>query len=276
MKISCPQLGHAGRLGNQLFQIAATLGLAETYGATIQFPPWDYEPFFSVPKRLFGDIDADAVDMRTLLPHIDERARDYAQDYNLFSDVEEQIRRWFDPSDYAREVLSDERFNWVDDLPKPVLAIHVRRGDLVAELPGIAAYHPLRPMSYYDEALKIHQAYPNPHRSILIFSDDIPWCREAFAKYKDEEIHFFEGGESRFREFEPEHATQPITDWIDFQVMAKCYRFIIGNSTFAWWAAFNSYSDCVIYGTPWFGPALDYIDASLMFPPLWIELNYAT
>ena len=46
MKISFSQLGKHGRLGNQLFQIASTLGMAEKYGAEVVFPSWSYENYF--------------------------------------------------------------------------------------------------------------------------------------------------------------------------------------------------------------------------------------
>src|SRR6266498_2453805 len=46
---SFSQLSKHGRLGNQLFQVAATLGMAEKYGATAAFPPWKYEQYFETP-----------------------------------------------------------------------------------------------------------------------------------------------------------------------------------------------------------------------------------
>ena len=49
MIISFSQLGKYGRLGNQLFQVASTMGLAEKHGAQVTFPAWEYEQYFETP-----------------------------------------------------------------------------------------------------------------------------------------------------------------------------------------------------------------------------------
>lgn len=267
MKISCPQLGNAGRLGNQLFQVAATLGIADKHDAEIQFPPWDYQPFFRIPENLFGTIDPDAVPVTEFVSHIDPRARDYLQDFNLFKDVMGTLNlSWFWPSRINDEIV--RQYRWVANLPRPITAVHVRRGDLATE--DIGHLHPLRPMAYYHEA--IAQAKYRGYASLVFFSDDIPWCIDAFSGIKD--ALFFKGGSSRT----PEHLRQPnepFDDWIDLTVMAWCDNFIISNSTFAWWAAMLSGSMDVTYSVPWFGPGLDYIDADLMFPPEWKRIDVA-
>lgn len=267
MKISCPQLGHAGRFGNQLFQVAATLGIADAHDAEIQFPPWDYQPFFRIPENLFGPIDADAIPVTEFVPHMDERAKIYLQDYNLFKDVlGTLLLQWFWPSRLNDEIL--RQYRWVSLLPRPILAVHVRRGDLVTE--DIGAYHPLRPISYYYKAIG---RYAKQYGSILFFSDDIPWCIETFPDLiADGDTFFFKGGASRT----PEHLrlpNEPFNDWVDLMVMSWCDKFIISNSTFAWWAAMLSGTMDVTYSRPWFGPNLNYIDESLMFPPEWRRID---
>jgi len=49
MIISFSMLGSHGRLGNQLFEVASTLGMAERYGARAAFPEWKYEEYFETP-----------------------------------------------------------------------------------------------------------------------------------------------------------------------------------------------------------------------------------
>ena len=44
--ITYSKLGRKGNLGNQLFQIASTVGMAEKYGHDYFFPKWDYAAFF--------------------------------------------------------------------------------------------------------------------------------------------------------------------------------------------------------------------------------------
>ncbi|NCZ71051.1 MAG: hypothetical protein EBY80_12975, partial [Actinobacteria bacterium] len=48
-------LGRNGRLGNQLFQIAGTIGRAHRAGnhENAVFPPWEYARYFSIPNHHF-------------------------------------------------------------------------------------------------------------------------------------------------------------------------------------------------------------------------------
>src|ERR1700722_13371875 len=42
-------LGEMGRFGNQLFQIAATIGIARRNGCSFVFPIWPYARYFEFP-----------------------------------------------------------------------------------------------------------------------------------------------------------------------------------------------------------------------------------
>jgi hypothetical protein len=55
MSVFFSQLGRLGRLGNQLFQIAATMSLAMSKGDTYIFPKWNYERYFNL-HNCFSDI----------------------------------------------------------------------------------------------------------------------------------------------------------------------------------------------------------------------------
>jgi hypothetical protein len=275
--IVCSKLGHLGRLGNQLWELASTAGIAATLGETRGFPDWDYRPYFSVPDRVFpAELKGTEAADTGLVSHIDERARGYLQDYGLFRHIEEDIRKWFQPSGLALSILHEEGHLWLTEMPRPILSVHVRRGDNVPGAdPGVKhkeRYHPLRPLSYYTQAIEMLEGEFN---SIVVFSDDPDWCRQAFNLYEKEyEVGYFEGV-PRTKEHLPEYKTEPVLDWIDLFVMTYCDRHIIGNSTYAWWGAFLSADPSPIYPSPWFGPMLDYIDASLMFPPNWVKVSHA-
>lgn len=259
-------LGNAGRLGNQLHQIAATVGLARARRAEPRFPKWSYQPFFSVPDEMFVN-DLHGVDAADLATHIDARTRVYLQDYGLWKDVENEIIEYFRPSKLAWETLTDQADFWV--LGRPILSVHVRRGDNVQKndpgTPNKHLYHPLRPMSYYQEALQRVRATVG---SIAVFSDDIEWCKERF------DADYFHHGVARPKEHEAAYTTAPVLDWIDLQLMAACDKHIISNSTYAWWGAFLSRNPQPIYPWPWVGPNLHFVDASLMFPPDWIRIEH--
>ena len=75
MIISFSKLGNHGRLGNQLFQIASTMGLAEKYGAQAAFPAWAYEEYFETPLP-HGDMQTTVVEERFFHHHNWEIAGD--------------------------------------------------------------------------------------------------------------------------------------------------------------------------------------------------------
>lgn len=266
--VTFPLLGQSGRLGNQLWQIASTIGIARATNREPRFPDWSYRPWFSMPDAWFGSCRGglEAVDLAT---HLDSRCRDYLQDYSLWRAVAGEVITVFAPSPLAVAVL--DGYSEFNALPRPRLSVHVRRGDNVpgqdAGTPDKHNYHPLRPMSYYDAAYKI--AAGDGFASIAVFSDDPDWCRLNMAG------DYFHEGVARPKEHEPGYKTAPVLDWIDLFLMARCDRHIIGNSTYAWWGAWLAGDERTVYPAPWFGPKLRYIDASLMFPDTWRRLAHA-
>jgi len=88
---------------------------------------------------------------------------------------------------------------------------------------------------YYNRALayiesKVQIDY------ILVFSDDIGWCK---ANFSDPRIKFIEG--------------QP--DYMDMYAMSGCNYNIIANSSFSWWSAYLNENENKIVCAPsgWFG-----------------------
>ena len=265
--IAYPSLSQTGRLGNQLWEVASTYGLASARGDVPSFPVWDYQEFFSCPDEWFvtpcvGELATD------LVPHLDPRSRAYLQDFNLFKDVQGEVRNFLRPSLKADEILASYglgRFN-------KRISVHIRRGDNVTHPQG---YHPLRSWDYYRSALDL----VDPDGSIIVFSDDPSWCEEHFERETGRKpVQFFEAGGPRPREYVDrlEYENAPVLDWIDLQLMAECDEHILSNSTYAWWGAFLSANMSPIYPSNWFGWRLPYIDASLMFPEGWREVNDPT
>lgn len=271
--IGFSRLGRCGRLGNQLWQIASTAGIAHTLGQDVILPDWDYRPYFNVPDEFFPTSPGPRgyekswreANHTALVEHMDPRCREYLQDYHLWEEIVDQVWDWFQPSELAQERLAEE---WFTDLDRPVLSIHIRRGDN-AKAPN--NNHPLRPWSYYEAAF---ERMRGKFTSIAVFSDDPDWCRDAFAGYEVEYPIAFFVGTPRKKEHEVGYATDQFADWIDLQLMSLCDRHIIGNSTFAWWGAFLSHDPAPIYPVPWFGTDLQYIDASLMMPESWAGIDH--
>jgi len=79
--VSYRELGRVGRLGNALYEFAATVGTAFRLGGVPQFnADWTHRPYFDVPDGLFAD-DFGALESCTevteLVPEIDLRERHY-------------------------------------------------------------------------------------------------------------------------------------------------------------------------------------------------------
>ncbi len=269
MTITYPNLGQAGRLGNQLWEIAATIGIADALNQEASFAPWDYQPFFSVPSRLFGnEVGTPATGH---VPWMDDRAKPYLQDYRLIREVEWVVKEYFAPSPLAEATLAHADFDWFHRLPRPRTALHVRRGDNVTHPVG---YHPLRSIEYYQRSLL---ELPEV-ASVVVFSDDAAWCRAHLPQELGRTLHFFDGV-ARPREYvdRQRYLDAPVLDWIDLLLMAKCEQHVISNSTYAWWGAYLSQDPQPIYPSNWFGWRVsEYTDASLMFPPQWLEVHDAT
>lgn len=105
--------------------------------------------------------------------------------------------------------------------------LHIRRGDYV----GKSEFHYLQGPEYYLKA--IQEVQPT---KILIFSDDIQWCKQQpwlsslsnveFVDEKDEIRSLF--------------------------LMASCKEgAILANSTFSWWGAMLSGAPKVVYPSKW-------------------------
>lgn len=101
----------------------------------------------------------------------------------------------------------------------PIIAVHVRRGDYV---------HRKRARDLLLVCTKnyflrsVTRALADTGcRHVLVFSDDIPWCKRELGL--DGDVTFID---------------ERIGAHEQFLIMSRCQHFIISNSTFSWWAAF--------------------------------------
>jgi hypothetical protein len=281
-KITFDRFGEAGRLGNQLWQLVATIGIARKRGFQPIFRHWEYRPFFSFPgefwpehlRTTFSDAGVSQSYREKYVPHLDERARIYLQDYSLFADIADEVREWVQPSPKARESL-DRSLASMPDL-SDVVSLHVRRGDTLTTPPGTATVCSMR---YYQQAVR---KFPDDQR-FLVVSDDIEWCKEHLPNELDRDLMFATGGQVRPPDADREAYLDagPI-DWPDLQLMSMCRGgSIMSNSSYAWWAAFASGNEQVYYPDGWFGYVLHkdgdgWVDTALMFPDNWEQLYNPT
>lgn len=224
--ITFSRLGRMGNLGNQLFQVASMVGLSIKYNQDLRLPAWNYKRFFKW-KNLISEKSGGFRVLAEKDYHYneDQWAPLFHGDWDVSGWLQTE-KMWEHCKDYIKEL-----FEWDDHFKAQVLsgvpildfstaiAISVRRGDYVGN-----PNYDLLPVSYYMQALM--QEFPDwMDRQILIFSDDIPYCKIHFEGLPN--VWFAEG---------LSHKGQG--DIVQLFLMSQCGGFVIANSTFSWWGAY--------------------------------------
>lgn len=206
-------LGRKGNLGNQLFQIAATVGLAIKHKKEFSFPEWEYSKYFEykLPKQ----------DKNKKLIQVVEKSYEFhnweigTNDYDIngalqsekYFDIE-KTREIFKFKDDFLEGLLD-KYNYLFK-NKPIF-ISIRRGDFVNH----PDYYQL-PYWYYFLALK--KNFPDwQERDLIFMSDNIEYCKYHFKFLKN--AFFLEN----------------LSGIEQLALGVQGEDFIISNSTFSWW-----------------------------------------
>lgn len=254
-----------GRLGNQLFQIAATEGIARANGGIAWFKPhWEYRPYFRVPDSAFTRPN-DWQDHRKY--EVIDGGTQYFQELHYFQHIEETIKEWFLPSVRSIELmLSDYNYSKFLTLSgKPTCSIHVRRGDYLY----YPEHFPIPTVDYYKRAIDKVLGW-EPDTKFYVFSDDIEWCHKNFG---DPCMTYIDGVARPVEVADRVRAGEP-RDFLDMFAMSMCKHHIMANSTFSWWGAYLSDDPKVIYPGRWFGthPAVRDIPWRKMIPKTWEEV----
>lgn len=277
--ITFSQLGKMGRLGNQLYQIAATVNLALTHGTTFMFPQWKYASKFKGP---FPQVHPDRLPTFYRYHH---KPFEF-QPIPMVKDKNMDLVGWFQSEKYFEQhkkyilgifqfsdsVMLQAHHNIERDTYKGQegknVAIHVRRGDYVQ----LQNYHPTMPISWYQQAVETMQNLLGYKINILVFSDDVQYIAEHFTTENFPTVNriTIQKPEPRLEQYGvfPEIA--------DLATMALCNHHIICNSTFSAWAAilaqnYNTGSNKVIAPKTWFGPACNHNPKDI-YNPNWIKL----
>lgn len=212
-----PTLGRNGRLGNQLFQIAATYAYAKQTGRVAQFPAWDYLSDFPNCRTLDFAIPsphAEAVVVRESafsfapLPNPNQHVilDGYFQSEKYFMDYRDEILHLFDLG-YGYKFHGAEKS----------ISVHVRRGDY-EDNPSTRAYHGLLPLEWYYSA--IERIKPSDDAAIFVFSDCIDRVEAEWdsTRIKAGRVLFVSAGEIE-----------------TLKLMTQCKYNVIANSSFSWW-----------------------------------------
>lgn len=243
-----------GRLGNQLWQIAATAQFARQNGGRVALKPsWEYREFFNFPDLFFQPVPPEGtrVDGET----------NYFQEYPLIQDVAQDLREWLIPSPMAQEEVM-KLFPEFWKLPfEHRTAIHIRRGDYLK----YPRHFPIVTPEYLRRSTE-YVLNQNPQTTFYVFSDDPTWCHSFF----DSTYRIIEGV---VRPVEISHRRGRPQDQWDLFAMSLCDQHIISNSTFSYWGAWMSQNKSPLYPSAWFGPELRQVPWELAIPEGWMKIE---
>jgi hypothetical protein len=238
--ITFSQLGQWGRLGNQLFEVATTVGLALRVKESYGFPEWEYSKHCNLQNCYYDNLKITNIYHEPFFHYkkIDNKnnnldLRGYFQSYKYFDDYKYFI---------LDALVPNLNLNPESDL----CGIHVRKGDYI----NLKDCYQQLDMNYYNQAIEEIKS-----DRYIIFSDDIEWCKKNFI-----------GDKFQFSQGREPHE--------DLAIMAKqCDNMIIANSSFSWWGAYlnTNFNKKIIAPKKWFGPKLPH-DTSDLLPKEWIVI----
>lgn len=240
-------LGLMGELGNQMFQVAATIGYARKNGFKEKFPLWEckisgsnYSEIFSGspdqtlsssdydgPTQIFSYQDLIYKEIPKVDTHLDLNG--YFQSEKYFNHCEKEIRSIFKPSNEIKSYLERKYPELIGD--HDFVAVHIRTGKRDRSDYDVHSYCT---REYLEEAFS---KYPED-KKFVIFSDRMEMAKEMIPQGKD---CTFISGEKNY---------------IDLFLLTHFKNYIISASTFGWWGAWLSKYDSpnVTIMKNWFNP----------------------
>jgi hypothetical protein len=164
---------------------------------------------FGEKKTLNVCVDTDK-SLKTLSSWYPLVIHGYMQEKKTFESNHSELKDFF-KLDTELETKTTNFLNHLRKSTGRLLAIHIRRGDNFKN--GKPEY--VLKSSYFEKCLDIFNYQPN---QVVIFSDEIEWCKRHF--------------EGRGFNFIDESCPA-----ISLVLLSKCDDFILSMSTFSWWGA---------------------------------------
>lgn len=253
MAVTQLALGGGGRLGNKMFGISSTIGIAIKNDQKYGFDQWEYIDYFKNKLPVFDNTMAFVTIKEAMFGYTDYilpkqyniNLDGYFQSEKYWKHCENLIRYYFEPEKWIVVKLKALYHSIINT---NTCSIHVRRGDYVN-----SPYHDVCDMGYYTRAIELIKSKATID-NFLVFSDDISWCRQNFPK----EYLFIEGNEAIE----------------DLFLMSFCKHNIIANSSFSWWGSYLSKNidKIVIAPNKWFGEKGKNNHAGDLYLQNWITI----
>jgi hypothetical protein len=275
-----------GGLGNQIFQIFATISYAiktrqqfkfsnlKTLGGgttTIRNTYWD--SFFSrlnlfttgefpklhiIKEKDFTFNELPIYEM--VIPSRNILLFGYFQSYKYFEANYSIICKMIGLENLKENLL--KKMNYDANFLKQTISMHFRIGDYK----NIQDYHPILKKEYYQNALNyILTKNSNTLNTVIYF------CEDTDLSEVNEMIGYLSSIYPLLKFIRGENK---LKDWEQMLLMSCCHHNIIANSSFSWWAAyFNGWEDKIIcYPSIWFGPAAKH-DTRDLYPNNWTKIT---
>lgn len=166
----------------------------------------------------------------------------FFQSEKYFSINRQKIVEFLKPNETINNLLIT-KYNEIIDSNS--VSVHVRRGDYLR----FTNHHPVQKIEYYLNGLETI----NDYETIVVFSDDIEWCKNNLLF--DKKTFFIENEK----------------DYIELFLMTKCKSNIISNSSFSWWGAWlnQENNNKVIAPKNWFGNDLNHLKTHDIYAQNW-------
>jgi len=227
--ITFSKLGQKGRLGNALFQIASTIGIAVKNNTICGFPDWGYSEYFEY-WHYVQDKDKALAGIKEKCYTLDESLFCLESFKNYDIDGWLQTAKYWEHSPaseaavkaqltFKPEIIEDIKSRYPDY--EKAICISIRRGDFVNN----QNYYQLSILYYI---LALFEIFPDwQERKLYLFSDDLEYSRHHFQHLPN--AVFID---------EP-----PI---LQLALGSICKSFIISNSTFSWWLAYLAGKEALV------------------------------
>ena len=273
-----------GGLGNQIFQIFATISYAiksknkfkflnvssiGSGSATIRNTFWN--SFFNRLKAFLIDNIPQSIHVIrekgftfNELPINEMVERDcliygYFQSYKYFHENYQMICRIIGIAKMKEDII--QKLNLNNEYLKSCVSMHFRLGDYKK----LQDYHPLATYDYYKNCLNFIKENITEPYNILYFCED---------NDIDDVIPKINSLEKEFPHYKFIRGDNTLEDWEQMLFMSCCHHNIIANSSFSWWGAyFNTWNDKIVcYPSVWFVAKAGHNTKDLC-PPEWNKIN---
>jgi len=272
--ISCELMGG---LGNQLFQIFATISYAMNHKQPFKFlykdflgnRPTYWNTFlrtlkiFTIKQRpTMTVIKETGFEFQVIQDPVqgeDSTLKGYFQSHKYFETHWNTLSRLIRLEEEKTAIKSQYAHNYDN-----IISMHFRLGDYK----NLQDCHPVMKYSYYKNSIQyIIDTTENRKLKILYF------CEKGDA---DDVLIIIKQLKEQLQECTFVKIDHDIVDWVQLLMMSLCRHNIIANSSFSWWGAyFNSREDKIVcYPDVWFGPKLAPInDTRDLFPEKWTKIS---